>query len=252
MGFGQLVVRHERTEASVHVDYAVIHLGDHNLGGGVRTFPGEGPHRTMRDEIRSVFSRLDLPEVLRALERHFPGEVSSLRGVFHDEQSRIVGGILAETLADVARDYADIYGQQVPLMRYLASIGQQLPREFVAAAEMSLGRSIEREIGKGAGIDLVAVDALLTEAREAGVVLSMPQLGRALEATLMQLLDRLRDGAGDELEKLALRVASLGMSGPFPFDPHGAQNAVVRLRDARSTRSETFDQLCDVLGVARR
>src|SRR5207344_841922 len=115
-------------------------------------------------EIGAVFARLDLPEVLRALERQFPGGVYSLRGIFHDEQSRIVDGILEETLEDVAKDYEDIYEQQVPLMRYLASIGQTLPREFVAAAEMSLGRSLERAMGKGTEIDLVAVDALLAEA----------------------------------------------------------------------------------------
>lgn len=252
MGFGQLVVRHERTEASVHVDYAVIHLGDHNLGGGVRTYAGEAAHRAMRDEIRGAFSRLDLPEVLRGMERHFPGAVSSLRGVFHDEQSRIVGGLLTETLEGVAKDYASIYGQQVPLMRYLASIGQQLPREFVAAAEMSLGRALERAIGMGLAIDLVAVDALLSEAKEAGVALSTPQFGRALERTLVRILERLRESHDDDVERLALRVATLGVKGPFPFDPHGVQNTLVRLRDARAVRSATFRELCDVLGVASR
>lgn len=252
LGFGQLVLLHERTEAAVHVDYAVIHLGDHNLGGGVRTYPGVAAHKSMRDEISAVFSRLDLPEVLRALERHFPGAVYSLRGIFHDEQSRILDGILAETLDDVAKDYEDIYEQQVPLMRYLASIGQTLPREFVAAAEMSLGRSLEREMGKGAEIDLVAVDALLAEAKEAGVGLSMPQLGRALEVTLMRILDGLAESTDEDSETLALRVATLGTGGKMPFDQHGAQNAMVRLRDARPKRSETFGQLCDVLGVARR
>ena len=252
LGLGQLILRHERTEASVHVDYAVIHLGDHNLGGGVRTYPGEARHAAMKSEIGAVFARLDLPEVLRALERHFPGEVYSLRGIFHDEQSRIVDGILEETLDDVAKDYEDIYEQQVPLMRYLASIGQTLPREFVAAAEMSLGRSLEREMRRGASIDLVAIDALLKEAKDAGVVLSMPQLGRGLEASLMQILAQIEPEPNEELEALAVRVASLGTVGVFPFDRHRAQNEVVRLRDARRARSETFDALCDALGVARR
>jgi hypothetical protein len=251
LGLGQLTVRHERTEAGVHVDYAVVHLGDHNLGGGVRVFTDDASHRTMREELSAVFGRLDLPEVLRALERHFPGGVYSLRGIFHDEQTRIVDGILEETLEGVAREYEDIYEQQVPLMRYLASIGQTLPREFVTAAEMSLGRTLEREMRKGPAIDLVAIDALLTETKDAGVVLSMPQLGRALEGTLMEILDRLGD-PDEELEALAVRVATIGVAGTFPFDAHRAQNAVVRLRDLRVARSETFERLCDVLGVARR
>lgn len=252
MGFGQLVLRHDRTEASLHVDYAVVHLGDHNLGGGVRTYAGEGAHRAMKDEIGGVFARLDLPEVLRGLERHFPGAVYSLRGIFHDEQSRIVDGILEETLDDVAKDFERIYEQQVPLMRYLASIGQQLPREFVVAAEMSLGRSLERQLSKGADIDLGLVDALLKESKDAGVVLSMPQLGRALERSLMHILGRLRSAPSETLEALAVRLATLGTVGPFPFDRHRVQNEIVRLRDGRGARSETFHQLCDALGVARR
>jgi hypothetical protein len=190
--------------------------------------------------------------VLRALERHFPGGVYSLRSIFHDEQTRIVDGILAETLEDVAKDYEDIYAQQVPLMRYLASIGQTLPREFVAAAELSLGRSLEREMGKGASIDLALVDALMKEAKEAGVVLSMPQLGRALTRTLLEILDTLRSQTDDDLEALAVRVATLATSGAIPFDKHEVQNAMVRLRDVRATRSETFGRLCDAIGVARR
>ena len=252
LGLGQLTVKHERTEASMHVEYAVVHLGDHNLGGGVRVFTSDAAHRAMRDEVSAVFGRLDLPEVLRSLERNFPGGVYSLREIFHDEQTRILDGILAETLDDVAKEYENIYEHQAPLMRYLASIGQTLPREFVTAAEMSLGRTLEREMGKGTAIDLVTVDALLKEARDAGVVLSMPQFGRALERTLMDILDRLRTSADEEAEALAVRVAALGVNGVFPFDPHRAQNAVVRLRDARGVASAALDRLCDVLGVARR
>jgi hypothetical protein len=206
----------------------------------------------MKSEVGAVFARLDLPEVLRALERHFPGGVYSLRGIFHDEQSRIVDGILEETLEDVAKDYENIYEQQVPLMRYLASIGQSLPREFVAAAEMSLGRALERAMGKGVAIDLVAIDALMKEAKDAGVALAMPQLGRALERSLMEILGRLREGPSEELERLAVRLATLGSAGTSPFDRHRAQNEVVRLRDARGVRGATFDELCDALGVARR
>lgn len=251
LGIGRLTVRHERTEASVSVDYAVVHLGDHNLGGGVRVFPGAEAHRAMHDGITKVFGRLDLPEVLRALERHFPGGVYSLKSIFHDEQTRILAGLLEETLDDVAGEYQDIYAQQVPLMRYLASIGQQLPREFVVAAEMSIGRSLEKELGRGRAIDLVAVDALLAEAKDGGVVLQMPQLGRALGRTLRALLEELAESDDEELEQLAVKVAGLGVVGTFPFDRHDAQNRLVRLRDGRAKRSETFGELCDVLGVAR-
>jgi alpha-amylase/alpha-mannosidase (GH57 family) len=250
LAFGRLLLRHERTEAHEEVDYAVVHLGDHNLGGGVRPYAGDASHKAMREDLSKVFARLDLPEVLRALDRHFPGEVHSLRSIFHDEQRRILDGILRETLDDVAKGYQTIYEQQVPLMRYLTSIGQAPPREFEVAAEMSLGRALERALSGGRDIDLVAIDALAKEAHDAGVPLAMPALARAMERTLRAIVESLHAAPSPELVSLALDVARFA-SANVPFDATRCQHLLVRIRDAGAVQDARFGDLCEALGVAR-
>jgi alpha-amylase/alpha-mannosidase (GH57 family) len=249
LALGQLVVEHERTEARLHVDYAVVHLGDHNLGGGVRAFPGGHAHAAMRASLTDVFSRYDLTEVLRSLEKHFPGGTESIRALFHDEQKRVLASVLQATLDDALSGYARIYEQQAPLMRYLASLGQTPPEAFTLAAEITLGHALAKELRRGVDIDLVAVDALSKEAHGAGVTLSSPELGEALESSLLEIIAAMRVGGDDVLDDLGARVASLAMSGTIPFSPIRCQDALVRARDERDAHSEAFRSLARALRV---
>lgn len=249
LAIGQMQVEHDRTEARMHVDYAVVHLGDHNLGGGVRPFAGDQAHATMRDELMGVFSRYDLTEVLRGLEKHFPGGTESIRALFHDEQKRVLASVLATTLDDALSGYGRIYEQQAPLMRYLASLGQTPPKAFTLAAEITLSRALAKELGRGVDIDLVAIDALAKEAHGAGVMLSGPELGDALESSLLAIIGRLRTSGDEPLEDLAARVAVLAMSGSVPFSPMRCQDALVRVRDERGAQSDAFRRLALTLRV---
>jgi alpha-amylase/alpha-mannosidase (GH57 family) len=249
LALGELRVEHERTEARLHVDYAVVHLGDHNLGGGVRPFQGAASHAGMREELGAVFSRYDLTEVLRALEKQFPGGTESIRALFHDEQKRVLRNVLATTLEDALSGYARIYEQQAPLMRYLASLGQTPPKAFTLAAEITLGHSLATELGRGLDIDLVAVDALTKEAQGAGVTLTGSELGSALESSLLAIIARLQVEADETLEDLGARVATLAMSGSIPFSPIRCQDALVRARDERGPRSDAFRRLARTLRV---
>ncbi len=249
LGMGQLRVEQERTEAHLHVDYAVVHLGDHNLGGGVRPFPGRALHAAMREDLAEVFSRYDLTEVLRGLEKHFPGATESTRALFHDEQKRILAAVLTSTLEVALSGYEQIYHQQAPLMRYLASLGQTPPNAFTLAAEITLARALHGELGRGVEIDLVAIDALTREASGAGVTLHGPELGEALESSLLAIIARLSLGEDGALEDLASRVATLAMGGGIPFAPSRCQDALVRVRDERGVRSEPFRRLAHTLHV---
>ncbi|MBX7196432.1 MAG: DUF3536 domain-containing protein, partial [Sandaracinaceae bacterium] len=188
LALGVAAVTSRATRERGRFEYAVIHLGDHHLGVGVRPTDGPTAREAMRTELNAAFGQADLTQMLRALEHHFargatryslpPGPAAdaqgrasySLRSLFKDEQKRILDLVLGSTLESVERAYASIYEQHAPLMRYLAGLGQPVPRAFLQAAQYTLVAAIRRELAKGDDLDLVSLEALVHEARETGVV----------------------------------------------------------------------------------
>lgn len=241
LALGKIRVRSRNTWASEELAYAVVHLGDHNLSGGVRAWDEPGAYASMKSELSAVFGRADLAEALRALERHFPGGTFSLKTLIRDEQKRILDRVLASMLEGVEREYEQIYAQYAPLMRYLASLGQPIPKALHQAAEYTLTARLRRELERGRHVDVDLAQALVKEAREAGVGLALDELGFAAQRTIESLLEALSANVEEHTAlAIAAGVAELAMSAGLRFDPAVAQNRFYAMREAvwRKRRSE--------------
>jgi alpha-amylase/alpha-mannosidase (GH57 family) len=232
MTIGRMKVRSRITREEEDLEYAVVHLGDHNLSGGVRVWQGPGPHAALQTELRAAFGRADIAEVLRALERHFPTATYTLRSLFRDEQKKILDQVLAATLSGVERNYEQIYAQFAPLMRYVASLGQPVPKALHQAAEYTLTARLRRELERGSEMDLEIATALRKEAKDAGVSLELNELGRAAQRTLDTLLEELTRNPDDvvRIERTAAIGAFVKTSGLI-YDPSVAQNRFYKLRE---------------------
>ncbi|HEY7544335.1 MAG TPA: DUF3536 domain-containing protein, partial [Blastocatellia bacterium] len=99
LAIGKAMLRSNITWTESTISFAVLHLGDHNLVGGVRRFLGEDAFHKMRLEIRQAFFRSDIPEILRLMDQYFETHNYSLWHLFRDEQRRVFGRILEATLA---------------------------------------------------------------------------------------------------------------------------------------------------------
>jgi alpha-amylase/alpha-mannosidase (GH57 family) len=264
LALGVAAVTSRATLERERFEYAVIHLGDHHLGVGVRPADGARANETMRAELALAFGQADLTQMLRALEHHFargiasrvsdlpglpptpPGRASySLRSLFKDEQKRILDVVLASTLESVERAYVAIYEQHAPLMRYLAGLGQPVPRAFLQAAQYTLLASIRRELARGDELDLVSLEALVQEARETGVVrrggATQPQgasplddgdLAEAAREALRHMVEAaVREDSSVERITLAAGLARFLVGAGITIDHDPAQDHATLLRD---------------------
>lgn len=239
LSLGLLRVRSRVTMEQEDYDFAVLHLGDHNLLGGIRPFTNAARHVASHSALSQAFSRADLTEVVRHIERLYDGETFSLRTLFHDEQASLLERLLADRTAAVEEMYESIYQQAAPLMRFLQSLEQPAPPVFRAAAEYTLMARLKRELGSGRDLDLRRVSDLVEEAREASVALDPVVLGLALQETLMELLRELA-AAPDDLPLLerASRVAAFAAQSPWKVELGEAQNTVWKLLSAELPRWE--------------
>jgi hypothetical protein len=204
--------------------FGVLHFGDHNVNGGVRQFQGKEAYQSLVQEISETFSRADLPEVIRLLDRNFGKNIFSLRSLFRDDQRRILIRILESSLADAEAVYGQVYERNASLMRFLVDLGNPLPKTFQAASEFSLNRSL-RDALMAEEPSLDRVQSLLEEAKGLKIVLDEVSLGYALKETIERTAARFRTKPEDLaiLRKLE-GLAALARSLPFPANLWRVQN----------------------------
>ncbi|MEW6338285.1 MAG: DUF3536 domain-containing protein [Acidobacteriota bacterium] len=230
LAMGRLRVGSRLTLEEARLAFGVLHFGDHNLSCGVQPLD-EVPYRAMVRECREAFSRADVPEVIRLLDRHFSGLTYSLGSLFRDEQRRILDQILGATLVEAETEYGQLFDQHAPLMRFLAGLGAPQPRAFQAAAEVVLNARLRRTV-EDEPIDLERARSLLRQAEEHGVPLDREGLAFATARALERLGRRMAENPEDvELVRHAAGVTGFAVTLPFDVDLWRLQNHVHDLRE---------------------
>jgi hypothetical protein len=88
---GRLLARSRITLESRDLSFAVLHFGDQNVIGGVRPFAHVAQHVALHGALTDPFSRADLTEVLRVLDRLLPRDRQfTLSSLFQDEQAKML------------------------------------------------------------------------------------------------------------------------------------------------------------------
>ncbi len=229
LALGRAVVRSEIVLESKHVSFGVLHLGDHNISGGVREFEGDAAYEALCFEIAEIFERGDLPEILRVVDRDFGSASFTLRLLFRDEQRRILRLILNQALEEAEASYRQLFEHYAPMMRFMADLHIPPPRRFQIAAEFTLNFLIRREL-EAETLDLDRVHALLDESKRTGISLDAQTLEFAMRGATERLA-RTWFNQPDNIERLQTlsNAAGLAPAFPFPIDLSKAQNLFFKL-----------------------
>jgi len=228
LAVGQVRLISEITRESATLSFAVLHMGDHNVSGGVRPFLGEEAERYLAREAVEPFTRGDFREVIRLMDRRFGESNYSLRSLFRDEQRKVLESILASTLRDAETLYLQLYERRAPMMRFLTQLSIPLPKAFYAAAEFVLNGYLRRALEQEP-IDGERVKSLLETARLEGVTIDSATLEFTYRRNLERMVKRLVIHPTQvELKQLNI-AADLIQALPFSVDLWEIQNAYYRL-----------------------
>jgi len=80
----------------------VLHFSGADFRCGVRRYDADRSVRTA-ERLFESFNRLSLAQVVREIDREFPGREYTLRDLFLDERREVAGRLLQETMAAVRR-----------------------------------------------------------------------------------------------------------------------------------------------------
>ncbi len=230
LAVGRVKLTSEITRESSVLSFSVLHMGDHNVNGGVRKFLGDEAYRALTQEAKDPFSRADFAEVIRIMDRRFGESNYSVRSLFRDEQRKVLDAILTSTLQEAEALYRQIYEHRAPMMRFVTSLQMPLPKAFYAAAEFVLNGYLRRALER-AEIDAERITSLQETAKVEGVALDGPTLEFAFRRNLERMAKRLVVHPTEtELRQLNTAV-DLIQRLPFSVELWAIQNAYYRLME---------------------
>ncbi len=245
MAIGQADFTSKVTQESEVLTFWVVHFGDHNVAGGVQKADGDNKYREMLEAISESFARVDIPEVVRLLDRRFGDKTYSLRSLFRDEQRRIVRTILSATVTEAESAYLQLYEHHAALMRFITSLGTPMPREFAGAIEYAIN-SLLRRACSAEELDGERIRNLLREAQASNIGLDKTTLEFQLRRKVDNLAGRFAADPGslDKLNDLrnALKIVK---QMPFAVTVWQAQNHVYAIQSGLYQRTKRKAQRGD-------
>jgi len=140
---GKVHVSSEITRTQEDISFAVLHLGDHNLMGGVHRFKSDKALASMWQKVKEAFDRSDISEVVGLIDRYFGSHSYSLWHLFQDEKRKVIGQILEETLGGIESSFRRIYEDNYPMMLALKDMDIALPSSFAALLQFTLNKDLE-------------------------------------------------------------------------------------------------------------
>jgi hypothetical protein len=215
LAVGRGRVRSEITKEENTLNFAVLHLGDHNIKGGVREFHDENRFQELRQKLHEALARADTASVIRILDEEFHKSTFSLHSLFRDEQRRIIDLILKDTLGTVSSSFRNMYEHQAPLMRFLNTLSVPVPLAFVSVAAVALNSQLQQALDRP-DVDAAAVKALLREAELNKITLDQATLEFTIRKRLEEQASAFAQNPED-FETLRRLHALLDVATELPF-----------------------------------
>lgn len=132
MAIGHATIKSLVTWEELTVTFGMLHLGDHQLFGGVREFVSEEAYEALSLELTTAFDRGNINEVIMLLDKHFESHNYSFWHLFKDDQRKILDEVLARAMQNVENSFQQIYENNYPLMAAMKTLSIKLQRELAA------------------------------------------------------------------------------------------------------------------------
>jgi len=214
------------TGESASLDFSVLHLGDHNVTAGIQSCQNYSDEK--HDKLLQAFTQADTAEAIRLLDQIYSKEIFSLRTLFRDEQRKITGIILTESLNSAAAVYRTVFEGQAPLIRFLNGLEIPVPNALKVAAEIVMNSQLQQSIEKPE-FDSDSIHSLLREAAASKITLDATTLEYKLRKRIEGEAARFAADPSDlsSAERM-IRLLDLLPSLPFPVVLWEAQNLCYR------------------------
>ncbi|HET7706967.1 MAG TPA: DUF3536 domain-containing protein [Thermoanaerobaculia bacterium] len=253
LAVGSITVRSIITHEEGRYEFAVLHLGETELTGGVRAARSADDFDGIRKELLETMQPGGIPGLIRLLDAFFAETSLSIRSLFRDEQRRIFQILCNATLDEAESAFRQLHERYDPIMRFHARLGIPIPKVLQMAAEFDLNVQL-RKLLEEDHPPLAEIEARLREAQDEKVTLEETTL-MSVEQAIERAADRFRENPEDiELLEEYEALVSVVRGGQIQVDMRHPQNeyyvmmGTVRPAFEASGNSSQWIRLFDSLG----
>ena len=229
MALGWITISSLITRETASYEFAVIHLGETELTGGVRAATTAEHFDAMKRDLSEDMRVNGISSVIRVLDEYFADPLLSSRALFRDEQRRILNLLCDATLSEAESAFRQLHERYDPLMRFHAALGVPLPKVLRSAAEFDVNMQLRRLLDS-AELPLSDIETVLRESRDEGVALdesTVIALERAVDRAALEFSEEPED-----LERLERweAIVSLVREADARIDLRKPQNEYYRMK----------------------
>ncbi|QCR22797.1 DUF3536 domain-containing protein [Pontibacter sp. SGAir0037] len=231
LAIGRAKIRSIITWEQVEITFGILHLGDHQLFGGVREFISKEAFEKLHLELATSFNRGSINEVIMLLDKYFESHNYSFWHLFKDDQKKILSKVLRHTLNGIENDLQHVYDNNYPLMLAMSSLNLPLPRPLYLTLEYVVNTKLKREL-TAQEVDINEIKKLFREAARMNIVLNLEVMEYEAAQLVARLATQLEEKI-DNIYKMHLLVNLLNTLKDSPLKPDywHAQNTVFRLKN---------------------
>jgi hypothetical protein len=232
LAIGKALIRSSITWEEVDVSFGVLHIGDHQLFGGVRKYVSPEAFAALHHELTTAFDKGNITEVIMLLDKHFESHSYSFWHLFRDDQRKILNQVMEQTMQALEHDFQQVYANNFPLMAAIKYVGMQLPRPLQITVDYIVTSRLLEALREDQ-VEVDKVSKLLREVERMGVKLDMEAVNYAATVHVEKTMHSLEQNPGDTARMSYLTELLTVLNGSTLKPEYWqAQNIAFRMRQS--------------------
>jgi alpha-amylase/alpha-mannosidase (GH57 family) len=256
-GYAGTAVRlaHVRVSSEITGDvkdetYAVLHFGGHDFSCGVRAYEDRVSYDEMKTELLARYARYSMADMVRSLDRYFPGESYSLRDLFLEERRRVLARVTRAVIDKHEEAYRRIWEESRKLVHYLRRADAPIPEALAIVARHVLEVEASAHLGQVPALGAIpqVVFDLVAEARALALPIDLTSVRNAMREAIRKALDLVRDEPTADHVADAVALVSGAQQLGLRFALWSTQNQFFEIWQARREHGALLEPLGNLLG----
>ncbi len=229
IAWGNIKVHSEITFDEGNFDFALIHLGDHNIIGGISY---SKPHEQFKDfskKLKQSFTKSDISTSIKLINDNFKEHSFSLNNLFRDEQREILNIILESTMKEIESSFRNIHEKYYPVNQVMNDLKIPLSKPIFAASGFVMTLDIEK-ILQSEECNTEELSKLIDDVNKGAFDIDKEKLSLTAAKKINSLIDQIRSNHEDLefLEKTKGILETLGRLG-LNFNLWESQNQYFKI-----------------------
>jgi hypothetical protein len=246
---GRVRVGSEVTGETRELVYAVIHFGSHDFSCGVRAWEGAAGYETMKKDLLARYAEHRMADMVRGMDKYFPGEPFGLRHLFLEGRRRLMAAVTHAALERHEEAFRHIWEETRMLVRYLRDVDAPVPEALGLAGRHVMETEARTELDRTATLGAIPprVFELAEEARALGLTLDLTPCRPVLRNAVAAALTDVAESPTPDRVTAVIALVEGGRALNVGFDRWGAQNRVFELWRAMPSARPVLRPLAQAL-----